>query len=367
MSRAPFVLLTAVLLVALPCVRASAAGDARPVELPLLSGQSVTGSVESADAKEVVVRVGAEETRRIPWAQLRPLGVYRAKAALAPPADGQARLSLAELAVELGLYAEARVEYEKALALGAIDKQVFQGVVTKAEQDAVQVGVKMAEKQADAGDYEGALETARNLKLQFGAAPNAVAIDRLLAELVQRVGALQKAAAKDAAELARIQVEAERDKEILRRKTKATGEIDLGRSVAKKAADARQIGNVSRARKYADSADAAFMDARRDLGRLRRILRPNDPRYREVISMLNDLDAAQFRLLYDSAEFFWQGRIYSAAEEFAARASYIDPVNPDLLELREMLRAARIRYRLSDVTNAHGRVTSGSGAIGPTR
>ena len=40
------------------------------------------------------------------------------------------------------------------------------------------------------------------------------------------------------------------------------------------------------------------------------------------------------------------------AEEWAAKAAYIDPVHPELLELRERIVESRIRYRLSDVTNA---------------
>ena len=210
----------------------------------------------------------------------------------------------------------------------------------------------MARKQAESGDFERALETARELKIHFGGAPNARAIDKLIGGLIADVTKLQKAATKDQQELARVKVDARRNKEILRRSTKANGQIETGRSEVKKAAEARAIGNVTRSRKYAEAADQAYMDARRNLGRLRRILRPEHPTYRDVMTRLNDLDVEQFRNLFETAWFFWQGRIYTKAEEFAARASYIDPVHPDLLELRELLRSSRIRYRLSDVTNA---------------
>lgn len=340
-------------LVLLPVLASPArAGDARPVTLPLASGQSIEGLVESSDAKEVVVRTGPESVRRVPWAQLLPLGVYRAKAALAPAADGDTRLALAELAIELGLHAEARVEYEKALALGAIDRKAFDLVVGRAERDAVEVGIERSLQQADGGDWERALETARVLKLDFGGTANAGAIDRLIQNLYARVQALQKETAKEAEELERVKVEADRNKEILRRQTEATGLLEAGRAQARKAAEARAIGNVTRAHKYADAADEDFLEARRHLGRLRRILAPEHPTYREVLARLNDLDLEQFRLLYDTAWFFWEGRVYSKAEAYAARASYVDPVHPDLLELRELLRASRIRYRLSDITNA---------------
>ncbi len=152
------------------------AGDAREITLPLANGKSIQGVVESADVKEVVVRTGPEAVRRVPWTQFAPVGLYRAKAALAPAAKGDARLALAELAVELGLHAEARVEFEKALALGAITQKAFQTVVARAEQDAVESGVKRSLKLADDGDWEQALELARELKLHFSGAPNAGAI-----------------------------------------------------------------------------------------------------------------------------------------------------------------------------------------------
>ena len=82
-----------------------------PVELPLQAGSSLTGTVESADATEVVVLVGPGSRRRVPWAQLAPLGVLRVRAALTKPDDGPGRLALASLASDLGLFAEARWSY----------------------------------------------------------------------------------------------------------------------------------------------------------------------------------------------------------------------------------------------------------------
>ena len=345
-------LLGLALLAGLLTGRGALAADVRPVELPLASGKSLTGVVESSDNREVVVRVGPEEVRRIPWAQLRPLGVYRVKAALAPAADGEARLALAQLAVEMGLYQEARAEFEKALALGALDRKVYQQVVATAERDAVEAGVGHALKAAEDGDIDAALETARRLKLHFSGAPNAAAIDQLIGDLLKQVGKLQKESDKEARELERAEVEAERNKEILKRTMKAIGLIEKGRKEATKASEARAIGNVTRARKYAEAADDAFTDARRQMGRLRRILPREHEAYRDILRRLNELDVEQFQLLFATAWFFWDQRVYSQAERWAARASYIDPVHPELLELRDLIRSVRIRYRASDITNA---------------
>ena len=337
-----------------PCARAK---DSRPVELPLTSGKSVTGIVESADANEVVVRLGAEQVRRIPWTRLAPLGFYRAKRALADTTDGRARQGLAELAVDLGFYVEAREEYEKALALGALKKREFGVVVAKAEQQAVENGINRARKLADSGDLESAMETARRLKLHFATARNAAAVNRLVTELVARIQHLDRAAAKEKVELERVTLETKRNKEILRRKTKALDLVQNGQKFMKEW-DARRLqGSHTKMRKLAEKIDKMFQEARINLGRLRRILPRGHPQRREIGVQLNKLDAVQFELRFRTAAFFADNNVYTKAEHWAALAMYIDPVHPDLVELRDDLLSKRIRYRLSDVSNARGRVS----------
>ena len=348
-------LLVAVALLALPTL--ASAKDARPVELPLTNGKSVTGTVEEGTKDEVVVRTGAEEVRRIPWARLAPLGYYRAHRALAPAADGKARQKLAELAVDLGLYAEAREEYEKALALDAISKREFTTIVARAEADAVQNGINRARKLADSGDLEGAMKVARDLKIHFAAADNAADVNRLVSELVRRVQKLDKEAAKEKAELERVTIEGKRNKEIIRRKTEALASVRSGERLMKDWERRRAQGSVTKTRKLAEQIDGLFQKARIHLGRLRRILPRGHPERREIGIQLNKLDTVQFAVRLGTAEFFANGNVYTPAERWAALASYIDPVHPDLVELRDNLLASRIRYRASDMSNARGRVS----------
>jgi tetratricopeptide (TPR) repeat protein len=346
-------LLIASLLLVMHAGPASAA-DERPVELPLAAGKTLTGVVKSATGREVVLELGPNRLRRIPWDQLAPLGVYRVKAALSPAADGEARKKLAELAADLGLYAEARTEYEKALALGALTQKEFEQLVRAAEMHAVKAGVAIARHLAEAGDLEGALAAATKLRIHFASAPNAGEINRLVDDLVKLVQRLDKEAVKDQAELAKALVDIGKNKEVLRRQTEALGQMQKGRKASDEAAKAREKGNLTWARKHAETAHENFQDARRNMGRLRRIL-PRDSNLRqEILGRLVELDKAQFALLYETAYFFWLERVFKRAETWAARASYIDPVDPDLMELREELVSSRIRYRLSDMTNARG-------------
>lgn len=349
-------LLALALVVALPqALRAGPEGDARPVTLPLASGKTIEGVVESADTKEVVLRVGPEERRRIPWAQLSPLGIYRVREALTPATDGAKRLDLAEYARDLGLFAEARIEYEKALALGAVNEKDFTVLVAAAEKAAVEQGVATAKRLADAGDVAAALEIARGLKLAFGEAPNAPAIRALIEGLLTQVRAQDESAKKDAEEFAKAEAQARRFKEILERRTRAEGAIGTGDVAAKECAEDRDQGAVTKARKAAEAALAAYTEARKNFGRLRRILPIEDAKARdEVAARLNDLDKKQFALCLAMAKFYAApgARNWGAADEWAARAAYIDPVDPELLELRERIVASRIRYRVSDLTNA---------------
>jgi tetratricopeptide (TPR) repeat protein len=349
--------LSCLLLAAVVAAQPARAGDSRPVEIPLTNGKSITGVVESAADGEVVLRLGPEEVRRIPWSRLAPLGFYRARSALAPPADGAARLQLAELAADLGLWVEARVEYEKALALGALSAAKFKANVARAERAAVEVGVQRARQLADAGDLDAALETARRLKLDFATAPNAGEINRLVADLVARVQQLDREALEAKAELERVTVELARNKEILKRKAAALDLFRNAQALLEEWRAARAQGSVSGARKLAEKADAMFQDARRHLGRLRRILPREHPERSDVLAQLTKLDGAQFELRFGMADMYAEQRSWTRAETWAALASYIDPVHPDLVELRDRLLTARIRYRVSDVTNARGRVS----------
>jgi hypothetical protein len=328
------------------------AGDVRPVEIPLVAGGVIQGSVESADAKEAVVRVGVEEVRRIPWQQMAPLGVWRVRAALAPPTDGEARMALAELAADLGLWAQTREEYEKALALGALDAKSFQRLVADAERRAVEAGVESATRAADAGDVESAMETARRLKLDFTNAPNAAMVDKLIGTLLARMKTLDADAAAAAAELEKAKVEAARNKEVLRRLMEAATQIDSGDVAAREAAEARPLGRVTVVRKASEAADGLYVKARKNLGRLRRILPRESEQRKDVMARLGVLDGKQFALLLATTKFCYDQGLFTQADEWANRAAYLDPVHPDLLEIREALREKRIRYKLSDITNA---------------
>lgn len=324
---------------------------AEEVEIPLASGKSVRGHVAAATPEEVVLRIGEQE-RRLPWSALAPLGAWRCHRALAPPADGEARLKLAVLAVDLGLFVEAREEFEKALALGALKANEFAERVAAAERAAVENGVALARQRAESGDLEGALEEARRLRQHFSEAPGSAAIGRLIADLVKRIQSLDAQALADQEELARIQVESRRQKEVLERRVRATDRISNGERAAEESARYREQGSVTRARKHAEEADGLFQDARLQLGRLRRILPEGDPERREVLARLAELDRQQFALRFAMARFFAESRTWTQAERWIQLSSYIDPVHPDLMALREEVASVRIRYRLSDMTNA---------------
>lgn len=347
-------LLSVILLAA---ASAAWAQDTRPVEIPLTNGKTLTGVVESADEGEIVLRLGPEQVRRIPWSRLTPLGFYRAKSAVAPAADGEARHKLALLAADLGLHVEARKEFEKAYALGAIKKQAYKSSIAQVERTAVENGVRRAERLAEAGDLEGAMAAARELQIHFATAPNAGAIQALITKLVRHVRELDQDAAREQAELERVVLEVKRNKEIQLRKNKALDLFKNALRVMDEWKAACTQGSVSRARKLAEQADEMFQDARRNLGRLRRILPREHPARRDILVQLGKLDSAQFELRFGMAEMYADQRTWTRAERWAALASYIDPVHPDLVELRDRLLSSRIRYRLSDIANARGRVS----------
>lgn len=352
-------LLSLCAMVGLPSARAFAADDVAapgtPVEIALKSGKPLTGVVESADAKEVVVRVGKDDVRRLAWALLAPAGAFTARSALTKADDGPGRLVLAELASELGLWAQARVEYEKALALKAIEAKVYEKAVADAEKRAIETGIARAERAADDGDIPAALEIARGLKLDFSGAVDGKKVDDLVAALETRIHAREAEQNEAKTELDKAVVDADRKRDVLARATEAKMQIGLGDRSADDARADMPKGKITRVRKATEAGDASYVAARRALGRLRHVLRRDEPEKEQVQALLTVVDRNQYRLLFDAAKFFWDARVFASAEEFAARASYLDPVDPALLELRTEIRANRIRYRVSEVSNAYPR------------
>lgn len=338
----------------MPTHLASAADAPPPIEVPLLDGSLVRGVVTAADPREVTITVGTE-TRKLAWGTLSPLGVFRVRVALAAPDDGAVRLGLAELASELGLWAEARAEYERALALRALDPRAYEKAVAEAELRAVEAGIGRATKALEAGDTRTALSTLRQLKIDFAGAANAAKVDTLLADLARRVAASQAEQLASEEDRARALREGERQKEITVRFLEAKQHVNLAGIAAEEARAQAVNGVVSRVRRQADASDASYVAARRALGRIRRLAAKDSPDATKALALLGTIDREQFRMLLDATKFFWEARVYATAEEFAARASYVDPVDPALLEVRAEIRSHRIRYRASDITNARPR------------
>ncbi len=325
------------------------------VDLPLVNGKTLSGVVESTDKDEVVLVVGVGERRRIPWGQLAPMGVWRAKAALEKPDDGKARLSLAELAADLGLYAVARAEYEKATALGAMDAKACEAAIADAEKRAIEAGVAHAQRLADSGDVVGALAAARDLKIDFAGAVDARRVDALLAGLLGRIKDRDADLKSVEADVQQAVLEAERNKRIDKHRIDARVKSQQADEDAAEARSNMPLGKVTRVRRGAEAAADAYDGARRDLGRLRRVVPEQGREHDEALASIADLDRRQFALLYDAAKFFWDQRVYDTADQFAARAAFVDPVDPRLLELRQLLRDVRIKKRMSDITNARPR------------
>ena len=339
----------------LPLLRSASAADAPPaVEVPLLDGTTIRGVVTGVDAKEVAITVG-EVARKVAWSALSPLGVFRVRVAVAAADDGAVRLGLAELASELGLWAEARAEYEKALALRAIDARTYEKAVADAELRAVEAGIGRATKALEAGDTRTALAALRQLKLDFAGAANAAKVDALLGDLSRRVAASQAEQLASEEDRARALRDGERQKEVTVRFLEAKQHVNLAAIAAEEMRAQAKNGVVSRVRRLGDASDAGYVAARRALGRIRRLTARESPDALKALAMLGTIDRDQFRMLLDATKFFWEARVYAPAEDFAARASYVDPVDPALLEVRAEIRSHRIRYRASDVTNAFPR------------
>ena len=309
------------------------------------AGKTIEGVVESADAKEVVLKVGPEERRAHPVGAARPARrLPRPRGAHAGRRRRGSALAWPSSRADLGLFAEARAEYEKALALGALKaKDVHRARGARPRRRAVEQGVGRGRAAlADAGDVAGALEIARGLKLAFGEAPNAPAIRALIEDLLAQVRAQDDSAKKDAEELAKAEAQARRAKEILERRMRAEGAINTGDVAAKECADGREQGAVTQ---RAQGRRGRALDGLHRGAQEPRPPAPHPPHGRREGARRGGR-AARTTSTRSSSRCAWRWRSSSrrparattaTAEEWAAQAAYIDPVDPDLLELRERI------------------------------
>ncbi|MHC4818696.1 MAG: hypothetical protein ACYTF8_11640 [Planctomycetota bacterium] len=342
---------------------ATVAVAADKLTLTLADGTKKSVTLKVFDEAGLTALQGGKELH-FAWVDLKPTSAYAARKALTSYDDGAARRELAEFAVRLKLYPEGLEQLEIALALGGIDETAFE------KQQSEIVAEEIAHLSASIDTLLLAkappavcLTAIKRLKDRYpdheANEKYAPHIKGLVEQLASKAEAEQDAHKKAASDEALERLQKLLDKEI-RRKVAA---IEKGDRLVKEADPAIELRQVSRVKKKLAEpmgAEKYYKKARKHL----RNLAQKDP-HGLVVSkaeLQKEYEQLQDKLVdcyLKVARILLTQRNYKGAVKYVRKILLYDPSHEEALEMVDVIRANRITFRISDVTNARPRVSGG--------
>jgi hypothetical protein len=345
------------------CLLATVAVAADTLTLTLADGTKKSVALKSFDEAGLTALQGKKELK-FAWADLKPRSAYAARKALTSYDDGAARLELAAFAVRLKLYPEGLEQLEIALALGGIDEAAFE----KYSDEIVEEEISHLSADIDTLLLARAapavcLTAIKRLKDRYpdheANAKYAPLIKALVEQLASKAEAEQDAQQKAVSDKALERLQKLLDKEI-RRKVAAIEKGDKLVLEADPAIALRQVSRVKKKLVEPMGAEKYYKRARKHLRNLAQMDRHGlvvskaelQKEYEQLQDKLVDcyLKVARIQLTQ---------RNYKGAVTYVRKILLYDPIHEEALEMVDVIRANRINFRLSDITNARPRVSGG--------
>jgi tetratricopeptide (TPR) repeat protein len=349
------------LLLSLALAAAAAGAGDREVILRFRDGRLLAGRV--VEIREEGVLHESDAGRILwKWADLTLPGAYEARASVLDDDDGAGRLELARWCLRSGLPAEGRTELQRARGLGAGRPEELEALLLACDEDQAETAIAAAEAKADAEDFAGALATLSSWLRSAPPSDFTRKGQELAAELVRR---------RDAAEERR-RLEQEQEKRAAQdgRKDRYVRDALDGADAAR-TEGARHLllvvreedgGALGRLRASAADAERRLLEARQLYDRARRAAGNDRPaEAREAQEGRRTVDGRLLDLYLRLARTFVGQKMWKEAQGALDRALRLDPVNPEGLDLQEKVRENWKKRRLSEITNATGTSSDGTG------
>jgi len=350
-----------VLALALLVAAATAAAGDGQVVLRFKDGRLLPGKVLSVDEKGVK-HASDQGTMIWPWESLTTFGQYEARAALVPEDDGPGRLALGKWCLDAGLHGDARKEIQQARGLGAGETGELDGLLSRCDREQAERAFDEADRKRDAGDFDGALAVLTAYLKQAPVSDWTVQGRERAADIVRR---------REAAE-ARRRIEDQRKKkdDAEAKRLDALDEFladgDAYRTRAGvlvlAALREEQGGSFTAFRRSLEMAEQDYVAARKAYERGRRLAGEERPEpARLALAGRNAMDGRLLDLHLRLARKLVEFKSWRDAQEALDKALRIDPVNAEGLDLQDKVKANWRPRKASDITNASGHTSDGSG------
>jgi len=345
------------------CLLAVVAAADASLTLVFLDGKKKSVTATAFDEKGLVAKQGLTELR-VAWDELTPASAYEARKALTPYDDGAAILDLSEFARHRALFPEALEQLEIALALGGLDEAAFEkraAAIRKEEIAHLTADIdSLLKAEAPA---QACLAAIKRLKERYPDDGANQKYEPLIAGLVEKLAqaAQSEQQAQDQAQqdkaLAKLAADVAKENE---RKAKELETAEKLFAESDAAIELRQVSRVKRKLVEPYGAEKYYKRARANLRRIARL----DPQGLIVAKkdLQKEYEAIEARLIecyLRVSRSLIQQRNYKGAVEYVRKVLLYDPINEEALQMVEEIRANRINFKLSDITNARPRVTGG--------
>jgi tetratricopeptide (TPR) repeat protein len=338
-----------------------AAAEEPEVILRFRDGRLLPGRVVALRDEGVL---HASDTGRIlwRWEDLTPYGAYEVREAVLAEDDGAGRLDLARRCLKSGLPSEARTEALRARGLGAGSAAEVEAILSLCDEDQARAAMDEAERLAEADDFAGAF-AALSAWLRIAPPSDWTLRGRQLAEdLARRREASEERRRIEKEQERRAGAEGRKDRYLEETLAAADAARAEGGRAALVVLREEYGGALGRMRAAAAEAEARFLDAKKLYDRARRAAGNDRPDgSREAAEGRRATDGRLLDLYLRLARSFVAQKMWREAQEALDRALRLDPVNEEGLDLQDKVRENWKRKKLSDITNATGRTTDGSG------
>lgn len=321
--------------------------------IELRTGELVPGRVVSLDDAGVTFQPEKGGEMRVGWERVTPSSRFDLWESTLAPGDAAGRVALARWAISTGLHRAARRMLLEAQGLGPADPTVVAGLLADVRRLEANDVLDDVDSRVAAGDPEAALERVKSYLRVADPGPEADRVRSRVPDLLQRIEQRDEAAKEAEEARKRAEKDGRLQDWITRTVTGAEAKKAQAGAAATEGFTQLAKGNQTRARDGLMRAESGYQAARAEFARVKKAVKQG-PVADDCAERIRECDEKSLEVLVRWGRLEVGNKAWKKASAVVDRGLRIDPVQTELLELRETIDRNWIRRKLSDVTNASG-------------